>query len=1468
MSFVRNPPHSKMSGKTGGARTAAPSGSKTNITQQQQQSSRAGRSTSTGRNRAPSTGVKTNQRPSSTGRIQTKQTVQKSAESEQTQNIDLMELDKILTRSLSPSRGDESELRSAERELGREVPVLGGREEPVLGSPMKDSAFHEPDPSVLAQGARLAMSLNLEENFKSKSELRSVKGQMKQLQDAYKNEQEIVLQLRRKLNTVERERLEDGTKVNDEMVTMQTQVTSLRCQLEQQMAENQNLAYELTVVKREKHNTLTDSNQQQSVLVNEIEQLKSQLRSNENRMEDLKQQWGQSLHEAKHQTEKLNNKCLEKDKEIETLKTEVEVVRAERERLETVMQSHESNLTEYKEKIQQLQDEIRIHSDTIRRQVNELEFSRDRELRIKQDTEAAQQRVRGLEESVEAERAAHLETKFNSEIIQLRVRDLEGALNSEKTARTQTVNNADTVEKQLRDLEEAYANEHKQCQTATGKLSVLEREHESVKQLLTKQLDEKKSIITNLSKQLELHEKNFDELKKELSKAKKRQVHLEETYGGNMRELELLLDNFNLESKSVKKSRTVSPSVVLENLRHTLLDYKRKLNMTSEELSKMKTHCETLGKECDSYKDMIWTKDKSLEETQHAYSQSCKELSRLRIECSELQSGLTSTKTELQDKHVNLSRDRLRVEELTNQMDKLEKKKKKEDQDKMNSLHSIYQRLLAGTRVPDVRTTQVDGFTWSDVSNMVHEQISVLVNSLGRYEEKSKHLETVVETKESLLDQMQLSHESQINKLESLSKERENCWQKQKTELEDHYTQLLTDIHTRQKKSQTMADEAWERMKQTGSVQQALESECSKLRQLLNDNHEQKSGLLSVTALIIGAFYPLYQRYNALTAQCQFLQGQVSQGELLKYQARVLTDTISASLDTEGDLILPFHRAIGRSKYSAILRFRRAVIAVLAANRLIYFSNNTTRLFTSYDMTTGFNSINIVSGSSNKTHIKLKGVGVGGEGKSSQSRAGYDTVLEWLSSPQLLQTLMNSTNELQDLVNTVRKDGGETDPKLVVNAARNSFRKLMDKLPTFFEQSVQDSTAGFHEKHSLIKNLRVGLNYTLKQRAPDEKIHLTTSTDLMKTLQTQLLDLTQALHTAEIERRDLKTTVNSLQILNEQLTSTSQRAQVLESELSALKSQADKLVEMERFEQVCLELNATLKREQIAQEILSEQNKQIQEMSDKLDVMTDDDSRRNTALTDAMQGLSEARIELKRKEQVIRQLNKQSTHFQEDNKLLLHNIKDAENALRTTSKDRDILTQYMKNVESVLEKVKRKLAVSKRVSDKDTMTIKKLLDGDLLPADISRVGPEVLLCQNLVTSFVDAQQQLFSKFRGIEDELETHRRHITLLKQELNAACCREFDVEQNDCLNTVVIPVLEKETVIQTDDNHSNNNGSNSFIPLALDDDTSFTFLQTNNSAPVAVATVGRKSDLTPVGNSIDSNRMSTEPTKPYENN
>lgn len=49
----------------------------------------------------------------------------------------------------------------------------------------------------------------------------------------------------------------------------------------------------------------------------------------------------------------------------------------------------------------------------------------------------------------------------------------------------------------------------------------LEKEHDSARYQLTAELDDKKKVIQSLSKQLEVHQKNFNELKDELAKVGK-----------------------------------------------------------------------------------------------------------------------------------------------------------------------------------------------------------------------------------------------------------------------------------------------------------------------------------------------------------------------------------------------------------------------------------------------------------------------------------------------------------------------------------------------------------------------------------------------------------------------------------------------------------------------------------------------------------------------------------------------------------------------------------------------------------------------------------------------------------------------------------------------------------------------------------------------------------------------------------
>lgn len=73
-----------------------------------------------------------------------------------------------------------------------------------------------------------------------------------------------------------------------------------------------------------------------------------------------------------------------------------------------------------------------------------------------------------------------------------------------------------------RELETAFDEERDACKAEKAKVAILEETLGTERKKLQEEIDEKLHIITDLSKQLEVHQKNFDALKSELSQVKQR----------------------------------------------------------------------------------------------------------------------------------------------------------------------------------------------------------------------------------------------------------------------------------------------------------------------------------------------------------------------------------------------------------------------------------------------------------------------------------------------------------------------------------------------------------------------------------------------------------------------------------------------------------------------------------------------------------------------------------------------------------------------------------------------------------------------------------------------------------------------------------------------------------------------------------------------------------------------------------
>lgn len=67
---------------------------------------------------------------------------------------------------------------------------------------------------------------------------------------------------------------------------------------------------------------------------------------------------------------------------------------------------------------------------------------------------------------------------------------------------------------------------------------------------------------------------------------------------------------------------------------------------------------------------------------------------------------------------------------------KLVKRQKNNDEEKLAFLHGMYQRLLAGRVMVSAKDQGMNQFSWADLTSLVYDQVSALVSSHQRSEEK------------------------------------------------------------------------------------------------------------------------------------------------------------------------------------------------------------------------------------------------------------------------------------------------------------------------------------------------------------------------------------------------------------------------------------------------------------------------------------------------------------------------------------------------------------------------------------------------------------------------------------------------------------------------------------------------------------------------------------------------------------
>ncbi|XP_045326246.1 coiled-coil domain-containing protein 171 isoform X4 [Leopardus geoffroyi] len=243
---------------------------------------------------------------------------------------------------------------------------------------------------------------------------------------------DITADLRKKLHRAKREKLEITTKHNAELASYESQIAKLRSEVEKGEALRQSLEYDLAVARKEAglgrraaEERLAEAHRIQEKLcaqntelqgrANEIEKAfqTSQLKWKEecrrferdleerdniiqncNREHDLlmkeKSRLEKTLQEAleKHQQEKNEMECHIRETTLEEFRLQAEQWEAERRELQFIVQEQDNAVQNMHKKVEKLEAEHMDCSDLLRQQTSELEFSTQREERLRKEFEA------------------------------------------------------------------------------------------------------------------------------------------------------------------------------------------------------------------------------------------------------------------------------------------------------------------------------------------------------------------------------------------------------------------------------------------------------------------------------------------------------------------------------------------------------------------------------------------------------------------------------------------------------------------------------------------------------------------------------------------------------------------------------------------------------------------------------------------------------------------------------------------------------------------------------------------------------------------------------------------------------------------------------------------------------------------------------------------------------------------------
>ncbi|NWY70653.1 CC171 protein, partial [Erithacus rubecula] len=292
---------------------------------------------------------------------------------------------------------------------------------------------------------------------------------------------------------------------------------------------------------------------------------------------------------------------------------------------------------------------------------------------------------------------------------------------------------------------------------------------------------------------------------------------------------------------------------------------------------------------------------------------------------------------------------------------------------------------------------------WREFCELLRENVESLILNFHEANKKISHLEYICKHKTDTMNNLQQNQEDTFAKVSEQLKAQKHCWQKEKKCLEHHYSNLLAEIHTRAQEYEKTAQKSRQKVYCLEQICEKLARENNSMRNALSHSDKERSSLLAACALLSGAVCPLYSRLCTVSSQRDILQDQANLHGLVNQKIRSLLYALPTNMESNQDE----ERLRQRRAKELIYVFRRAVIAVLAANRLRALARYSYSLFVWTDGSRGSTRIQVCVGESKGRHH---------ESSFEEKEVDCIEALGWLTSSNLYTAIISSFSELQDVL--------------------------------------------------------------------------------------------------------------------------------------------------------------------------------------------------------------------------------------------------------------------------------------------------------------------------------------------------------------------------------------------------------------------------------------------------------------------